>query len=69
MNYPQSYHAAMNHLIVYGCWQNVVAGRRKVARALVDLRRTRGRESARRERRHMQYVAGIPVKPSHPLAF
>jgi hypothetical protein len=64
MNYPKSYHAACNHLVAFGGHGgNPAHGRRLIARALVDLRRTFGRERARRERMHMLFISGqFPVK-------
>lgn len=60
--YPQSYHAALNHLIHHGAWKNRPAGRAKVAKALMDLRRM-SPAWAVRERRHMLLIAGcFPAK-------
>jgi hypothetical protein len=64
--YGPSYHAAVNHLVQFGGHGGDTArGRRLIARALRDLRRTRGRESAQHERRHMLFISGMfPVKVS-----
>lgn len=69
MSYLPSYHAAVNHLIKYGAWYgDTHAGRAKCAKALRDLRRTKGREAARRERQHMKFICGgLPRKTSDPL--
>ena len=64
MNYPASYHRAVNHLIAHGGHGgNTANGRAKIALALRDLRRIFGRERAQRERRHMLFISGqFPVK-------
>jgi hypothetical protein len=63
--YPQSYHAACNHLVSFGGHRFAQAGRLKVARALRDLRRIMPREQVQRERYHMLFISGqFPVKGS-----
>ncbi len=56
MNYPRSYHRALAAIIS----GNV--SRATIAKALRELRRTMGHARARRERRHMQFVAPFPAK-------
>ena len=64
MSYPQSYHAAMHHLIEYGAWNgNTQRGRDLCAQALRDIRRAMGWKRAIWERGHMRWIAGMfPVK-------
>ena len=64
MNYPQSYHAAIGHLIAYGGHGgDRNHGRRLIARALRGLRRQYGPARAQAERRHMLFISGqFPVK-------
>jgi hypothetical protein len=57
--YPDSYHYAMHHLILHGCWKDTGRGRARCAAALRDLRAKFGRRFAMHERSKMQYVCGM----------
>lgn len=66
MTYPASYHAAHSHIVAFGGHRFAQAGRRKVARALRDLRVRYhagliSRDRLEWERGHFHYV-GHPVK-------
>jgi hypothetical protein len=64
MNYPESYHIAVNHLIAFGGHGgNPRLGRKRIARALWDLRKENGRQSAAFTRRSMLFISGqFPIK-------
>ncbi len=63
-SYRPSYHTAINYLINNGTHAATCrSGRNLIAVALWELRQTRGRQSAQRERRHMLQLCGrFPVK-------
>jgi hypothetical protein len=62
--YLQSYHNALHELIHYGTGHpdRATNARRMIARALRELRRSKGHARARRERRHMLFVSSFPEK-------
>jgi hypothetical protein len=68
-NYTRTYHAAINHLIDVGVWSGDRDGARMtIARALRQLRKSHGRDRARREQYHMRQICGMfPVKDGHRL--
>ena len=62
--YPASYHAAMAAVIrtsIMAPPEVMLATRRKVARAIREVRRTMGCDRARRELAHFHYV-GVPLR-------
>ena len=64
MYYPQVYHNAVRHLVVFGGHSgDRKLGRLLIAQALRTIRARHGGPAARRERRHMLFIAGhFPVK-------
>jgi len=61
--YPESYHAACNHLVAFGAHRYTARGRALVARAIRDMRASMGHEAARHEVGHLRYISGcLPVK-------
>lgn len=64
MNYPKSYHKAVNHLVSFGGHGgNTNHGRQLCAIALKDLRKVFGRKREMNEKRHMYFISGqLPVK-------
>jgi hypothetical protein len=59
MNYPKSYHIAINHLVHHGAWGHASIGRQRCAQALRDLRRAGyGAAIVHDEWRHMRFIAG-----------
>jgi hypothetical protein len=64
MSYPASYHAAMSAVIrteIMASPAVMLATRRKVARAIREVRQVMGRDRARRELAHFHYV-GVPLR-------
>jgi hypothetical protein len=64
VNYPKSYHIAMQHLIHHGAYGHSQLGRDRCARALRELRkRGFGPEIVQLEWQHMRFICGhMPIK-------